>query len=1768
MRAYFGFLWLWVGVWLVMPVHAQTQPNWNPSVESKEAYTRSVREVDECFRDGRITEGFSKLFLIKGREPFAAEKARRYPTEALQVLAQSRLVDSNPMLWMVWGDAMLALNNRAGALNCYQIYAEKIKLEPVYPVERDMFVSDPWDLDADTIHKKWMFRIGPGSHVDNWLLRRFIYLDALSDAGSEFARVWQLHQSLVGKRQYPFWSLQFVMDYACFLNQTNQTDQALTLVCRVLEQMDLDRYPVPAETDDELITSLLRASFEVGVGLRREDFIRLALRFFQKVGKESEFVAFVDQMVHQRGGPARRIKAQVFNCLQQPQVALQEELNYLEQASFSPGWKKFRQANTLEKWGHLCQAVADYEECLRVPGSVPELDELNEVTGEMIAWNFRLKEPTIRARAFRTKILERLKRFGPLCPGWPAEKHLAVVLELAKIAPEQLKDPRQIKHLEAAFNSANQPNGFKNWANQFVSGQSPVEAATAVAIYINDQPALFDIFARQVEMPGFNSMTLEFWVYQFGQNRPEWRRQLLEYLLKIHPDNKIIKGKLFILNSLQHQDNVVPALESIIETPQLRDRLFPVQIGSTRVENISQVALTLIKQYAQSGEVEKLFALMYQVANGEPPFDRFEANWPNPVHLNQVNLAIGIALNNLKNPAQVTRLQTVYDQLPWRRSKKQSFFTTEVNPTTLPKDWKSGYFLNTHLATIEPGTTSTGPQVLVSFGMVTALCRNDRWMFVGHPWGVAIRDFKGNLVRCLALGEGPRTMVADAQALWVGTSENLFRVDLKTFGAVVVSYEDPTVQALPVHNQDPVSQKSKQRTAFAQVKCLVIQGTRLWIGASDLFALDMGTYALRWFRPDEFPARNASGWEKLFADGDSIWVSRFNECFRYDSRYDRWEAPIEPGDTQLGLMWLIDGQLWAKSVQRNQQLKCFVIDPKSRVAKPVGQDGLSLFNGFDFFGWYQGNPLFGRKVPQYVYNSQTNRLIFLGENPQLEMSELKNGIPPNLPVWGQYDRGDQVVQVGWPTEANAGQVFFSLRNMLTLPDKTLVLAGGDASYSVSGGLWLVPGQKPGPRQVFQPSLGFWVASIVPHEPTKTLWVNTNEGIFVFDHQNKLVMRLGQSDGLISNLVTHGVWVGNQYICICDSADTLFVSVIDPQKTRVITNSRLCEKSNAYRIKSLTPATSGKGVMISFELVGEYRSESSRQVPDPIEFPLGSGDYSEPLHLKNVPVEPSSPKQLQPKLPYLGGTLGGQVQAFGKTYLYGNNGVVLFQNELPVHQKQELVVTLSPAQPFWQQKEAAQMPNVDRLPPQAVLNQLDTENNPYRLAKLMTAKWKDLSAQAELDNRIATLTTSHPSRVVRVAGVNILAALLDPKVIPVLQQAALEKDPEISQQALSWLLQRNVVPDVRVIKRHFLSDRWVSDKEFFLKAAASEADAEVLRLLIDNIDLLEGKNSAEIYRLLSNRLVQNPKLFQEFWFQLLPAIPITPKTVTFVRQVSQSAGKALLPHLHQELRSEDEIARTYAAYSCGIIGDPASIPILEQALQHQSGLSRAAIVRSLVELKAIESIPRLAKLYIQEVLREAGEKKEVVVRYPWSSARYPRVWETLTEVDTIEAEWEMLKSARLGLSIKPESSSLSSKSENIIWAARQMGPTAEQEFYRILAGSRLPKFRLLAAENLTAVSEGEKEATHQILEQLSGDQYQQVMFAAIVSLLNLGDMSAQTKLEKFLEDPYQIDVHGLANQVKRIRDQKLQASVLSHIKATLDNLPEGTINQASLPQLFK
>ena len=77
---------------------------------------------------------------------------------------------------------------------------------------------------------------------------------------------------------------------------------------------------------------------------------------------------------------------------------------------------------------------------------------------------------------------------------------------------------------------------------------------------------------------------------------------------------------------------------------------------------------------------------------------------------------------------------------------------------------------------------------------------------------------------------------------------------------------------------------------------------------------------------------------------------------------------------------------------------------------------------------------------------------------------------------------------------------------------------------------------------------------------------------------------------------------------------------------------------------------------------------------------------------------------------------------------------------------------------------------------------------------------------------------------------------------------------------------------------------------------------------------------------------------------------------FAQEIFKFAGKKMLPTLHKALQSDDRVVRSNAARACGEMGDPSSIPRLIEALNLESGLSRASIVWALGELKAKDALP--------------------------------------------------------------------------------------------------------------------------------------------------------------------------------------------------------------------
>jgi ligand-binding sensor domain-containing protein len=61
------------------------------------------------------------------------------------------------------------------------------------------------------------------------------------------------------------------------------------------------------------------------------------------------------------------------------------------------------------------------------------------------------------------------------------------------------------------------------------------------------------------------------------------------------------------------------------------------------------------------------------------------------------------------------------------------------------------------------------------------VARDERFVYAGQPWGVAVYDFKGAPVTRILLGTEVAALVATQQHVWVGTPEGLFRIEAGTW---------------------------------------------------------------------------------------------------------------------------------------------------------------------------------------------------------------------------------------------------------------------------------------------------------------------------------------------------------------------------------------------------------------------------------------------------------------------------------------------------------------------------------------------------------------------------------------------------------------------------------------------------------------------------------------------------------------------------------------------------------------------------------------------------------------------------------------------------------------------------------------------------------------------------------------------------------------------------------------------------------------------------
>lgn len=533
---------------------------------------------------GNWPQAFAVYLKFPGGERCAALIARDDPKTylaALDTIEAEANHPPNPRLWLVRADLLIQLGKNAEALACYRKFVAAIGQTPdqtwetgrvpwfYYPVSPQplgSYVGGPpkFEYQSQELQPALPFQIGPGSQADNWLIQRFLTLNAWQDASNEFERVWKLHQVAASGNQLGGTSLRFALEYAFFLSKINQPQKGLDLLLNVFSQLDLERNP----TSTELRSSLevqpldlkqnpnsrgLKPGFErqplyplktSSKGYTPIEFIRLAYGQFQIQNQQSRLNQSLQHQIDAGRNQARWVLACVLQLEGKEDAALATELEYLHQGGFNKLTIAYRSGLAFERYNRPKKAVIAFEECLRLTGeglSLPQPDDHEQFHNLMTSNSSAGIAGFWPHQTPRDTILKHL--FEAYCVLGETEKALRTGLERLEIEA-YLKD-EDFNQLCNLFTLAGQNNQFKKWIQTHLEKYSRVSSRKAsLAWILEDQNVVIESLASLAKSRQLPNSEFIKWLALISQQKKEWRRPFLEALVAADPENQAYRHAL------------------------------------------------------------------------------------------------------------------------------------------------------------------------------------------------------------------------------------------------------------------------------------------------------------------------------------------------------------------------------------------------------------------------------------------------------------------------------------------------------------------------------------------------------------------------------------------------------------------------------------------------------------------------------------------------------------------------------------------------------------------------------------------------------------------------------------------------------------------------------------------------------------------------------------------------------------------------------------------------------------------------------------------------------------------------------------------------------------------------------------------------------------------------------------------------------------------------------------------------------------------------
>lgn len=1726
----------------------------------------AFNEARKLQGEGHEKEAFVKFLAIPGGESAAAALAGGAAGEYLALLRDSPGALQSPRAMLVEADLLLATGQRVEAINRYRVLAALasknnwgISQAPYYPVEPPQrYGGEPYlyFLNLEPGQPNQPFSCGPGSHRDNWLLRRLLAFDLADEASRELARIWEVHRAntqhyamvtpardakgrvtgeekrLVRPSGFNSYGLQFALDYAFFLKHRGQTNEALALLLEPLRVMDMDRDPNNAQPEplpDSMGALPVKTppavsppfGFGLGTaGVSRKEYLRLVYGEFKGLGREGALIGELHKELEAGDNRARRLLAQVLLHEGQMEPALLMELDYIAHGDFDALTSAYRRGLMYEEYKHNAEAVVEFEKVLAIkpsPTRLPDADEriLEEPYPQASAAAFPARMPGREAAPTDTlRVQDRLVRLYSAL----GRMDRAMEIELAQFESDEgrLHSPEAIDQMAQRFKAANQEARFQEWARAKIASAKTPLARANLAWQQRDYPTALTNAAAACS--GRDSRW-DAWRERFARLGLDQERSFMRAIVEANPRDAVARLALLDLEDRLEGAQAIAALEALLASDA--GEAFPRGKGAwnrTRFESYMDLAYRLMRLYERDGQLEKLRALGLRIAKGEKPFDRDDGHFyrsdENGVD-DLGNACLALAVQYAEDKSYRDQLLAALKASRWVGARAQIERRVGARTPNPPG--------------AQPGANATGVgpspawanvpetiQIFTSFHQAApCLARDDQFVYAGMPWGLAVYDLKGSPVARLALACPVQAMVVTQQQVWLGTPAGLFRAG--------------TGGALPA-NPTPIPGWSVSHHPVGNVTALALDGEDLWIALpGEVKTLNRRTLELRSVSLEDSKVPQVGVITRILPDGEYVWTDGDCGLLRYDRASGTWSAPPNPGLPRYlpHLIGFIDGQPWV-DVYLDDELRHRParVDRKTFSLAPLVLDGnpsrnARLINeGFTYLGKDNGRPVFRADGRWFVPDEASARIRRLPEVYSSGKRRITDPVPDGLPLPG-WDMARAAA--AWPDGLRVGYCASAW------PDRW-----------PEGAVWAV---------VFE-------------DARQQAWLCTGAGLALLRPGLRGLEHFGFAEGVNSGPMLDGLELGGKVYFATGWDDARGgLTVYDPQ-TSVFSTFFRCDGMDSEKVIGLAARDGRLELRFGIEylryapdVMGDRRYRACppcRFDPATRRFtPTGQPQIIDPTAAQDRGR--SEREDLGP-MPFLGGRVARRYEHDGRTWLCGEPGlVVLPKQESAGPVFASLAIKTLPSLDQSLREEAARVTIRNPIAPETLRTLVASTNRYVRANALAAAMIPVAKGQDGYASAIGKCVEDPylQARVTAVWLLNRLPGQSEASLAP-LRKALDDAEPCIRAVAAIALARRGQRPpltcfeEVLASRNPFSNDRYgagsalggEADQLLACQVLAPGADRETFEFLLRHpLEPSTYPAYAQVLASLGSALRKHPDAAEPLLHAYDPKMT-WPSQVQFAQAVFKSAGKDLLPVFHRALASKDRVVRSNAARACGVVGDPSSITPLLDALDMESGLARASIVWALGELKAGDAIPKLVELYANARNAEHNRRAAAGFLAQQAMAADRAQYTALRNLDAIASDWDELKAAATARPTDPRRDEELLSADLVLEAVHKIGPPA-REFYRALSGATEASDRAEAAVGLAGATGADQDKNRAILNNLRADTDPGVRVRALVSLLVLGDHEVEAGLRDRLTTANESEQGEILQQLARLPGRQLQ-----------------------------